>query len=240
MDPNTTDATEAADPIAELRDGWARLSVDDRTGQFRGLARDEAEELFLGFSAHDQEELILALPAGERRSWMRLLPPDDAADVVQAADPPHRDTLMALLDDHTRKEVTALMAYAEDDAGGLMNPRFARLRLDMTVDEAIKYLQRQAREHPETIHYTYVLDAEQKVHGVVSLRSMFTAAGNAQIRDVMERDIVTVDETMDQEALSQVFAHNDLIAIPVVDALGRMKGIVTVDDIVDEIGRAHV
>ena len=71
--------------------------------------------------------------------------------------------------------MVALLAYAEDDAGGLMNPRYARLRPEMSVDEAISYLRRQTREHVESVYYLYVLDAEQHLLGVVSFRDLFSA-----------------------------------------------------------------
>jgi magnesium transporter len=175
------------------------------------------------------------MPANQRRSWIRLLPPDDAADVVQEADESERDGLLALLDDATRREVGALLAYAEDDAGGLMNPRYARVRPDASVDEAVSYLRKQAREVLEIIAYIYVIDAEQKLVGVVSLRDLFSAPADKRVRDLMSTDLITAREDMDQEELSRLFAGSDLQAIPVVDAAGRMKGIVTVDDIVDVI-----
>src|SRR5581483_7358734 len=125
--------------------------------------------------------------------------------------------------------------YAEDRAGGLMSPRYARVRPDMTVDEAITYLRRQARENLETIYYAYVLDAAQHILGVVSFRELFTARPEQRVRDIMELDVVTVPEDMDQESVSQLFARHDLAVIPVVDDEGRMKGIVTVDDIVDVV-----
>ena len=71
--------------------------------------------------------------------------------------------------------MSALLAYAEDEAGGLMNPRFARVRPDMTVDEAISYLRRQARQTLETFYYVYVLDEQQRLLGVVSFRELFSA-----------------------------------------------------------------
>ena len=80
-----------------------------------------------------------------------------------------------------------------------------------------------------------MLDAEQQLLGVVSFRELFAAPGDATVRDVMHTDLVTVPEEMDQEAVSHLFARHDLLAIPVVDAEGRMKGIVTVDDIVDVV-----
>jgi len=180
-------------------------------------------------------ELLLALPQGEQRLWLRLLPPDDAADIIQDAPEEKRPALLQLLDDTTRKEVTGLLAYREDEAGGLMSPRYARVRPDMTVDEAISYLRKQARGQLETIYYIYVLDEQQRLEGVVSLKQLIAAQPEKRVRELMETDLVKVDERMDQEAVSRLFAQHDLLAIPVVDEQGRMKGLVTVDDIVDVV-----
>src|SRR5947199_9699297 len=116
-----------------------------------------------------------------------------------------------------------------------MNPRYARLRPDMSVDEAITYLRRQARERLETIYYMYVLDAEQRLLGVVSFRDLFAAPPEKKVRDIMHTEVVTAPESMDQEALSRLFAEHDFLAIPVIDAERHVKGIVTVDDIVDVV-----
>lgn len=218
--------------LDELREAWAALSPDARIARFRALPHAEAEELFLALDAHDHANLILGVPPNERRAWMRALEPDDAADVIQEAPADQRDALLSLLDEATRKEVGALLAYAEDDAGGLMNPRFARLRPDMGVDEAISYLRRQARERKVYSTYVYVLDAEQRLLGVTSLRGLFGAQPNQHVRDVMHADAERVPEFMDQELVSQRFRETGLLALPVVDADGRMKGVVTVDDIV--------
>jgi magnesium transporter len=220
---------------SELQDMWSSLTLEARLEAFKALSRAEAEDFFWNLSAPDQVELLLALPAVERRGWMRLLAPDDAADAVQAAPEEERDDLLALLDDSTRKEVMALLAYAEDQAGGLMSPRFARVRPDMTADEAISYLHKQARERVETIYYVYVLDAQQRLVGVVSFRQLFEAPGSMKVRDLMQTEVVTVSEQMDQEDVGLLFARHSLLAIPVVDADRHMKGVVTVDDIVDVV-----
>jgi magnesium transporter len=220
---------------SELQDLWSSLAPVARLEAFKALSRAEAEDFFWNLSAPDQVELLLALPAMERRGWMRLLAPDDAADAVQAAPEEERDGLLALLDDSARKEVTALLAYAEDQAGGLMSPRFARVRPDMTADEAISYLHKQARERVETIYYVYVLDTQQRLVGVVSFRQLFEAPGGTKVRNLMQTEVVTVSEQMDQEDVGLLFAKHSLLAIPVVDADGHMKGVVTVDDIVDVV-----
>jgi magnesium transporter len=211
------------------------LSPADRVVGFKLLSRSDAEDFFLELPAGEQPELLLALPAEEQRSWMRLLPPDDAADLVQHAPAEERDRLLALLDEPTRKEVRALLAYSEDAAGGLMNPRYARLRPNMTVDEAISYLRKQARERLETIYYVYVLDEQQHLLGVVSFRELFAAQPDKRVRDIMHEEVLTVREDQDQESVSRVVAQNDLYAIPVVDAENRVKGIVTADDIIDVV-----
>ena len=172
-------------PLSAVKDEWAVLGSAERVRAFATLPPADAEAFFRRLSPPDQAELLLALPPGERRLWMRALPPDDAADVSQEAPAEERDGLLALLDEPTRKEVTALLAYAEDDAGGLMNPRYARLRPDMSVDEAISYLRRQARERVGTLYYVYVLDAEQHLLGVVSFRELFAAPADQRVRDVM-------------------------------------------------------
>jgi len=220
---------------ADLREAWNLLVPEDRIESFRALDRPDAEDLFLELSARDQAELLFSLPPAERRSWLRLLPMDDAADLIQEAGHEHREALLQLLDDPTRKEVHALLAYAEDDAGGLMNPRYARVRPDMSADEALTYLRRQASEQTVSLPYAYVLDHDQHLEGVVSYRELFLARPDQKVQDVMRTDIVTAPEWMDQEELSRLFATNRLIAIPVVDAQGHMKGIVTLDDIVDVV-----
>ncbi|MCC6649575.1 MAG: magnesium transporter [Candidatus Eisenbacteria bacterium] len=226
--------SEAGLAADDLQETWRILTTEDRLEAFLDLPRAEAEDFFLDLSARDQYELISAMPVAQRRSWMRLLPPDDAVDVVQEAEEhAERYELLALLDEQTKNEVTALLAYAEDDAGGLMTPSYARVRPDVSVDEAIAYLRRQGRDRLEHVNYVYVLDADQRLLGIVSFRDLFTAAPSRTVRDIMSADIVSAQEDTDQEALGQLFAQHDLQAIPVVDAEGRMKGIVTVDDIVD-------
>ena len=219
----------------DLVDAWAFLSTEERAEGFRLLAPDEAEEFYLALDVRDQADLLAGLGRAERQIWLRQLPPDDAADLIQASPDEVREDLLGLLDDATRKEVTALLAYAEDDAGGLMSPRFVRVRPDMRVDEAISYLRRQARERVETIYYIYVLDGEQRLLGVVSFRELFAAPADKTVREVMQSEPISVAEDLDQESVSQLIAEHDLVAIPVLDAEGRMKGIVTVDDIVDVV-----
>lgn len=219
----------------DVREAWQVLSPEERLEGIALLTHADSEQLLLTLAPRDMAELLALAPVPLRRAWIRVLPPDDAADVLQAVEPEQRDDYLALLDDTTRKEVAALLAYAEDDAGGLMSPRYGRLRPDMSVDEAISYLRRQTRQSVENVYYVYVLGPDQHLLGVISFRDLLTAPPDRRVREIMRTDVVTVHEEMDQEAVSRLFAEHDFLAIPVVDDHGRMQGVVTVDDIVDVV-----
>ena len=217
-----------------LHERWPNLARREQLDAFQAIPREQADNFFLDMNSREQLDLLLALPEGEHRIWLRLLAPDDAADLLQLASEDRRQTLLSQLDEMARREVTALLAYKEDEAGGLMSPRFARLRPEMTIDEAISYLRRQAAQ-VETIYYAYALDDGQHLLGVVSFRDLFSADRMKTVRDVMRLQVVTVTEETDQEALAKLFAMHNLLAIPVLDAENRMQGIVTIDDIVDVV-----
>ena len=235
-------ATPPADPAVsedELREAWPALSMDERAEGLRLLPRDVAEDLFFGLGAREQAQLVRALPSAEQRSWMRALAPDDAADLAQEVrSPEERETLLGLLDAPTLKEVQALMAYREDHAGGLMSPRFARLRPEATVDQAVTYLRQQTRASVEMPYYAYVLDAQQHLLGVVSFRELLAARGDRQVSEVMHTEVRSVDENADQEVVARFVRQTGLMAVPVLDREKRMRGIVTVDDIVDVVNEA--
>jgi magnesium transporter len=218
---------------AELYESWPVLSIDERVEGFEFLQREQADDFFAQLSAKDRVQLILALPGGERRLWMRRLAPDDAADLIQEAPPAARENLLALLDDTTQREVKGLLDYAEDEAGGLMNTRYCRLRADMTVGEAISYLRRDARAREKTVYYAYVLDSEERLLGVVTFRDLIVSPGEKLIKDVMRTEVISAPEDLDQEALSKLFMRHHLLMIPIVDGAGRIKGVVNVNDIVD-------
>jgi magnesium transporter len=238
VDPSDSETSESGVMNAEnfdLYSSWSALSSSERRTHFSQLPRTEAEELFLSLKTHDQAELLVEASPLEKRSWVRLLAPDDVADLIQEIGLENKDDILNLLDPQTRREVTALLAYAEDDAGGLMSSRFARLRPEMTVDEAISYLRIQSRTQVETIYYAYVLDSDQKLQGVVSFRELFSSTAGKKVKDVMKADTVAIPVDLDQEEIGRVFSQQDLMALPVVDADGRMKGIVTFDDVANAL-----
>ena len=213
--------------LAELYEAWPVLSRRDRVEGFKLLQRDDAEDFFLHLSAQDKSQLTLALAPGERKVWMRLLAPEEAVDVIQQAPGEEREGLLSLLDDKTRREVKGLLDYAEEHARDLINPRYARLRPYMTVDEAVSFLRRDARDRAQTVYYAYVTDAEERLLGTVTFRDLLITPGDKTVQEVMRTDVITAPEHLNQEALSELFARYNLQMIPVVDSEKRIKGVVS-------------
>jgi magnesium transporter len=228
-EPSQLSLTQAH--ISELREQWSDISPIEQADRFGALSRAEAKDFFISLKTRDQANLVTVLGDKERVLWAKLLPPDDLADLIQELPEKIQHSLFSQLDGPSRKEIAALLAYGEDQAGGLMNPRFARVRPDMTVDEAIQYIRRQATR-VETTRYIYVLDPAQKLLGVVSLSQLFSSGGDDDIKDLMRKNLTTISESLSAEEIAAVFSQSALMAIPVLDANGVMKGIVTVDDVV--------
>src|SRR5262245_58289368 len=220
---------------SELYEAWPVLSLEERVEGFEFLRRDDADDFFLQLAARDRAELLMALPVGERRLWLRLLDPDDAADVIQEAPAEERESILSLLDDAMRRGVKGLLDYAEDEAGGIMNTRYPRLRPEMTVHEATSYLRRDARAREKTVYYVFVVDPKERLLGVVSFRDLLVSPGEKLVQDVMRQEVISAPEDLDQEALSKLFMRHHLLMMPVVDQDGRIKGVVNVNDIVDVV-----
>ena len=215
-----------------LIDEWPHLRRGQRVTAFERLPREYMDDFFLSLDAKARSELVLALPAGERRILVRLLAPDDAADLVQASPSRERENLMGLMDDITRTDARALLDYREDVAGGLMNTRFARLRPEQSIEEAITYLRQQV-SYVEMIYYAYVLGEDQRLVGVVSLKDLVRADRNKKVADVMATEVLQVTDLADQKQIADLMTAHHVKALPVVDERGRMKGIVTTDDVIE-------
>jgi magnesium transporter len=216
-------------------DAWPTLSEDQRLAYFQSLPRGDASELFLSLDPGDQFAIVSAISTTEQRVWLRLLPPEDVADLIQQADDDEQEPLLALLDHRTRPEVDALLAYKADVAGGRMSPSYAWMRPSMTVAQAVAYLRLQSADRLSMIYYAYVLDAEERLLGVVSFRELLASPASRRVDEVMLPDLISVHEDTDQEAVARVLQDNNLLAVPVVDDEGRIKGIITVDDVIDVV-----
>ncbi len=156
---------------------------------------------------------------------------DDAADILSDLEDEQREAVLAVLSMSEKKEYEGLMAYADDTAGGIMLPEFVALPAETTAEEALIAL-REMSDDVEMANYIYVVGAEGKLVGVLSLRKLVIASPHKRIRDVMEADVITVSPDTDQEQVARLVSDHGLLAIPVVDDDNRLLGIVTIDDVI--------
>ncbi|MBY0527940.1 MAG: magnesium transporter [Gemmataceae bacterium] len=159
---------------------------------------------------------------------------DDRADLLRRLTPRVREGLLRLVDEADRRDIASLVKYPDNSVGALMTTDYAWLPANIMASEALDRLRLQAPDR-ETIYYIYVLDDNRRLLGVVSLRDLILAPRHALIRDLMERELVSIRAGDDREKLAQEMARYDLLAIPAVDDEGRMVGIVTHDDVIDVV-----
>jgi magnesium transporter len=219
---------------SELRDLWTSLNSDESRRIFVILPLESKVDLVNELSPPDQERLIKELTTVSTKRIFEEMEPDDLVDIMQTVSPEAREAVWSSLSDEAKRETQFLLRFDEDDAAGLMTPRYAAVRSNITIGQAIHLVRRDAGE-VETVYYIYVVDQLKRLLGVVSLRDMLFTDDSERIENVMERNMISVREEMDQEEVARTLEEHDLIALPVVDRYGRLLGIVTFDDIIDVI-----
>jgi magnesium transporter len=183
--------------------------------------------------------LLLRLTRVRAADVLEEMDPDDAADLVLAVgemDEHAAEAILTEMEPLEASDVRELLAYPDDSAGGLMTTRFVTVRPDATAAEATAAVRRLAREErTETIYYLYVTGTDRSLIGVLSLRELVLAPPGARISEIMRRSFAAMRPEADQEEAARLLSERHLLAVPVVDAQGRLLGIVTADDVVDVI-----
>ncbi len=159
---------------------------------------------------------------------------DDIVDLVAELSEEKRKEIISLLDLEDAKDVRELLIYDEDTAGGIMTKEYITVRKDISIYQAIEDLREKSNE-AETIYYVYVVDKDERLVGVLSLRELIVSKPNNIIDEIMHEQVISVNLETDQEDVARLVSKYDLLAIPVVDDNNKIMGIITVDDIIDVI-----
>ncbi len=221
-------------PMAELLDAWESLNEEESLRIFSCLDLERKVDLITSLPYSRQEALMKSLTTENAKTLLAEMDPDDLTDFIQSISPEVRQSVWNALSEEARRETQFLLRYDEDDAAGLMTPRYLAIRPTLTVGQALSWVRRSARAM-ETVYTIYVLDPLNRLVGVVSLRDMLAAGDEERIRDIMVERVVTVFQDTDQEEVARILETYDLLALPVVDHYHRLLGIITFDDIIDVI-----
>ena len=191
-------------------------------------------EIYSFLDEDKQLEIFETAPRNEIATLVADLPADDRVDILNELDRPTGNEILALLPVEDRRDISRLRAYPEGTCGSMMTSDFVRLSETMTVGEAIQEVGQQLHTK-ETVYYLYVLDEGEHLVGLVSAKQLLASVGRSEtiIRDLMKRDLITVEATEDSSEAADAIARYDFLAVPVVDEEHRMLGIITYDDVID-------
>ena len=196
------------------------------------LPRAEQAEVFGYLPAEQQVKLAISVSRRKLSPIIRQMSSDERADLFNRLTDEQRDTLLPALAQAEREDLLRLTSYEEGTAGAIMTSDYAILPPELTVREAIEVLRREAPDK-ETIYSAYVVDKARKLIGVVSLRDLILAPVSMRVDDLMNHDPIWASVEMPQEEVAALIAKYDLLALPIVNELEQMVGIVTYDDAMD-------
>ncbi|MBR0310889.1 MAG: magnesium transporter, partial [Oscillospiraceae bacterium] len=219
---------EPADIAALLSD----LDEDQLPLLFRLLPKEPAAEVFVELDPDEQELLIQGFSNTELKEVLDELYVDDAADLVEEMPANVVKRILRHADPETRKSINEILKYPEDSAGSLMTTELLDLKRTMTVQDAFKRIRRTASDM-EIISVCYVTDEGRHLLGVVTIRDLLLAEEDDIIGEIMDPNVISVNTLEDKEEVAQAFSKYDFFVLPVVDAEGRLVGIVTFDDAID-------
>lgn len=234
------DQDQAREFLAELHPAdiaalYQDLDLDEAEFLYRLLDSEKAADVLMELDEDDRAKLLEGMSSESIARQLEYLDTDDAVDLVQELDKEDREEVLSQIEDVEQAgDIIDLLQYDEDTAGGLMGTEMVVVNENMSMPECIKEMRAQAEEMDE-IYYVYVVDDDYKLRGIFPLKKMITHPSVSKIKHVMETDPVSVkaDTPIDEVAID--FEKYDLVAMPVVDSIGRLLGRITFDDVMDQV-----
>ena len=219
--------------IAEL---YKDLDLEEAEYLYKLLDGDKAADVLMELDEEDRRKLLAGMePEDIARKYVDHLDSDEAVDLIQELDEEDRDEVLSHIDDVEQAgDIIDLLKYDEDTAGGLMGTEMLVVNENWSMPECIKQLRMQAEDMDE-VYYVYVVDNDDKLRGTLPLKELITHPSVSKIKNVMETDpaAVKTDTPLDEVAID--FEKYDLVAMPVIDSIGRLVGHITVDDVMDRV-----
>jgi magnesium transporter len=208
------------------------LAANEQASLIGSLDEETAADALEQLPVDTQLSILEDLNPHQAADIIENMQPDDAADLLGEIDTDKRQELLGLMEPEEAEDVRELLAHPEVTAGGLMTTEFLSVPPGLTVAQTLEHI-RSAAEDAELVYYIYVLDPQKHILGVVSLRELIKAGADAKIQDIARDDVVTLKLEASRDEVATTIARYDFVAVPVVDDEGHMRGIVTVDDVID-------
>jgi len=196
---------------------------------------EKAGEVIRELDPEDAAEMIKALPLSQITELFQEIPSDDVAPILQLLPEDLQEKILTAMEDKPSEEVKELLLHEEETAGRIMSTNFYALNQNTNISDAITGMQLEG--DVESAFYLYVVDDEDRLVGVASLRQLLFTRPNTPLKEIMTKEVISVRTETDQEEVARSVANYNLVAIPVIDHESRLVGVVTVDDIIDVIDK---
>ncbi len=197
--------------------------------------REEKADILMELDEEDRKKLMEGMDPEQIGHYIDLLDTDDAVDLIQELDEEDREEVIQNIGDVEQAgDIVDLLQYDEDTAGGLMGTELISVNENLSMPDCLKEMRRQA-EDLDDIYYVYVVDDDNRLKGVLPLKKMITHPSVSKIKHVMEDNPVAVKVDMPIDEVAIDFEKYNLVAMPVVDSIGRLMGQITVDDVMDQV-----
>ena len=218
--------------IIDIFDIMEYLEEDMKVKLFEVLPIDMSASILEECDVEFFKTILSKIDIEHRKNILELMSLDDMADILSQLEEDEREGVMELLSQEDADDVKELLIYEEESAGGIMTTGYIEVNKDMTAKDAIEHMRENAKE-AETIYYIYVVDNQERLVCVISLRELITARDSNIVADLMSENIISVYVDEDREEAVRLVSKYILVAIPVIDRQKTLKGIITVDDIID-------
>ncbi len=217
---------------ADLADLLEELDRDERMEMMTALGDERAADVLEEAEPNLQTAVLQELPSERASDILDEMAPDIAADALGELPEGRAEELIALMEEEKAEEVSRLLKYEPETAAGKMTTEFIALAETMTVEQVIARL-RETKPDAETIYYLYVVDSQDRLAGVLSIRTLLVSPPETPISQLMRTDVVYVRPDASMDDVAGALVKYDLLAVPVVEEGGRPAGIVTIDEVVD-------
>lgn len=215
---------------ADLAEAYLMLEDAEKKMLFERLPIEKAADIVEELEAEEQAELVSEMGSEKASDIIGEMESDDAADLLTELDEESASDILGKMDTEDAEGFKELMSYEEDSSGGIMGTEFISLSPDMLVEDALQYIKDNGSE-AQTLNDIFVVDSEERLVGLLSLRDLVVASPILKIADAMHRKVVKVKVDSDQEEAAELFKRYGISALPVVDEDDRLTGIITADDI---------
>ncbi len=219
---------------ADIADIVEELSARERSAIFAQLSDEMAAETLEELEPDDQRSVIENMDAERASEILEEMGPDEAADLLADLSEDRARLLLELMETADAEDVRELLSFPEDTAGGLMTTEYVSVSVGLSAQECIEAL-RVLEPEAEHVYYVYVIDEEEHLNGVLSLRDLIVAKPGTPIAQFVRRDVVTVKLDATRDEIAAVMVKYNLMALPVVDEDDRLRGIITVDDALESV-----